>query len=177
MKKMNVDSMKYWLIPGNLKVIDFYYQVYINVVNVTVLCGDRGFVVWSQDKKYLGKCFLDLAFLLPAQVSSFRFVAHASWQLNIFLDIEAPPPTIWVSKPPTTSWEPSYRSTSWSVQWISWSLVTLVMALLLIIQALSLHTLAMPPSPVGGRRRSCPELFRPLPGPYIWCTLARIKWR
>ena len=53
-------------------------------INDTVLCGDRGFVVWAQDRDDLGQCFLDLAFLLPAQVSSFRFVVP--WQLNIFLD-------------------------------------------------------------------------------------------
>ena len=50
-----------------------------------------------------------------------------SWQLNIFLDIEAPPPTIWASKPPHYFLRTQHPPTEVHPdQWISWSLVTLV---------------------------------------------------
>ena len=65
-----------------------------------------------------------------------------SWQLNIFLDIEAPPPTIWASKPPHYFLRTQHPPTEVHPdQWISWSLVTLVMVLLLIIQTMTLYTL------------------------------------
>ena len=79
---------------------------------------------------------------------------------------ESPLPTIWVSKPPTTSWEPSYRNTSWSVGvlWPWW------WPCCPSSRPCPSTPLTTPPSPVGGRRRSCQELSRPLPGLYIWCT-------
>ena len=79
---------------------------------------------------------------------------------------ESPLPTIWVSKPPTTSWEPSYRNTSWSVGvWWPWWWPCCSSS-----KRCPSTPTTTPPSPVGEWRRSCPELFRPLPGPYIWCT-------
>ena len=86
-------------------------------INDTVLCGDRGFVVWARDRDDLGQCFLDLAFLLPAQVSSFRCdlllmtIKHFSrhWGTSAYyLGFQAPP--LLPENP-----APTYRSTSWSV--------------------------------------------------------------
>ena len=96
-----------------------------------------------------------------------------SWQLNIFLDIEAPPPTIWASKPPHYFLRTQHPPTEVHPdQWISWSLVTLVMALLLIIQAMTLYTLDHASVTSRGVEEILSRAVQTiaLPGPYIWCT-------
>ena len=135
-------------------------------INDTVLCGDRGFVVWDQSRNDLGQCFQDLAFLLPAQVKFFlnwmyfltKYCSRHCWEL--------PLPTIWVSKLHTTSWEPSSRNTSWSaaVSWRWW------WPCCPSSRRCPCTASTTPQSPAMGRRRYCQGQSRPSPGLSTWCT-------
>ena len=89
-------------------------------INDTVLCGERGFIVWDKTANNFGHCFQELCLLLPAQVCLAVVSAY-------YLGFQAS--------------QYYLRTATQKYILLTRSLVTLVLALLPLVQTISLYSL------------------------------------